>query len=92
MVRTGRPTNDPKRHTLQMRVSKLFLLGLDVWRSKHVSNPSRSNAIRLSLSLTSEISSKFLERIDEYIEDENRSLTRADAVHELIEKALNETK
>ena len=46
MVRTGRPTDDPKAHAFQMRVSDTFLKLVDKWRSKQEDKPSRAEAIR----------------------------------------------
>jgi hypothetical protein len=50
-----RTTDDPKTHTLQMRVSRAFLRRIDGWRRKQPDRPSRSEAIRrICLSTLSE--------------------------------------
>ncbi len=46
MVRTGRPTKDPKTNTLQMRVSDNFLETIDDWRRNQPDMPARAEAIR----------------------------------------------
>jgi hypothetical protein len=45
--RVGRPTDEPKTHQLQIRVSAEFLKKLDEWRAQQRPIPSRTEAIRL---------------------------------------------
>jgi hypothetical protein len=42
----NRPTDDPKRHLLQLRVSEDFITALDEWRAEQHPLPSRSEAVR----------------------------------------------
>ncbi len=53
MARTGRPTDDPKTHAFQMRVSESFLKTVDLWRSEQPDHPSRAEAIRRMVSTVS---------------------------------------
>jgi hypothetical protein len=42
----NRPTDDPKRQLLQLRVSAEYVAGIDEWRRQQPDLPSRSEAIR----------------------------------------------